>query len=568
MSNTNNKKKIVGISIISAIIVMLSSIFIYANVVKPQKYSNYLDLGNKYLLEENYEEAILAFEKAIKIDEKSTEARVGVAKAYIGINDVDNAVLYLEQAQNLDKTNESLLKEIINILIPVDSELAYEFLDKFINEVGEGNTSEYINNLINESKELPSELKVSPAEGKYIKPISVKLDLDKMKIGHSYYYTLDGTNPNKESTKYLGKIDIKESTTVKLIGYNKNNESTEVLTLEYVIDKNIIKDVKSIITEGENLVKNTTVGTKVGNISKEDKDKLQFIISEAKDLVNQDSSTYENVSNIKGKLEKGINEFKNNIIKPVDKSKLKSAIDSATSLYNNAVEGSNSGQYKSGSKEKLMSAINTAKEIYNDSLAKQDKVDNATSNLNSSINTFKNSEVTGKSAALKAYYNFLKSYKFDSYSDSSSRGFNLAYINNDSIPELIVFDGDYHAAGVKVYAYVNGKVKYVDEFGEWGVFEYQEKKGVICSSYSGMGNYYSTYYKWSGSKLSTIMSSSAIEEVSSNGDFGYKYYINDKEVTRSKYDSSIAPYEKGFKSVGLSSSYAVTDSVMKDKLLK
>ena len=34
-----------------------------------------------------------------------------------------------------------------------------------------------------------------------------------------------------------------------------------------------------------------------------------------------------------------------------------------------------------------------------------------------------------KSAALKAYYNFLKSYKFDL--DSSSRGFDLTYINND-----------------------------------------------------------------------------------------------------------------------------------------
>lgn len=169
-----------------------------------------------------------------------------------------------------------------------------------------------------------------------------------------------------------------------------------------------------------------------------------------------------------------------------------------------------------------------------------------------------------KSAALKAYYNFLKSYKFDL--DSSSRGFDLTYINNDSIPELIVFDGDYHAAGGKVYAYVNGKVKYVGEFGEWGGFEYQEKKGVICSTWS-RANSYTTYYKWSGSKLSTIMSSSAIGEFSSNGDFEYKYYINDKKVTRSKYESSIAPYEKGVKSVSLLNSYAVTDSVMKKKLL-
>ena len=41
-----------------------------------------------------------------------------------------------------------------------------------------------------------------------------------------------------------------------------------------------------------------------------------------------------------------------------------------------------------------------------------------------------------KKATLKAYYNFLKSYKFNT--GYSTRGFNLAYINNDSIPELVV----------------------------------------------------------------------------------------------------------------------------------
>ncbi len=171
-----------------------------------------------------------------------------------------------------------------------------------------------------------------------------------------------------------------------------------------------------------------------------------------------------------------------------------------------------------------------------------------------------------KSTALKAYYNFLKSYEFTT--DYSTRGFDLAYINNDSIPELIVFDGDYHAVGGKVYAYVNGKVTYVDEFGEWGGFEYQEKNGVICSYWSGFGNSYSTYYKWNGSNLSTIISFSSVEEMSYDGeDFEYKYYINDEEVTFSKYNSAIAPYENGFKSASVYDSYAVTDSVMQDKLL-
>ena len=178
--------------------------------------------------------------------------------------------------------------------------------------------------------------------------------------------------------------------------------------------------------------------------------------------------------------------------------------------------------------------------------------------------TVKKQATNNKKAALKAYYSFLKSYKFTT--EYSTRGFNLAYINNDSIPELVVFDGDYHAAGGKVYAYVNGKVKYLGEFGEWGGFEYQEKKGVICSTWS-RSNSYSTYYRWNGSKLSTIMSANSIGQFNSNGDYVCQYYINNKKVTRSKYESSTAPYEKGLKSISLSNSYAVTDSVMRNKLL-
>ena len=179
--------------------------------------------------------------------------------------------------------------------------------------------------------------------------------------------------------------------------------------------------------------------------------------------------------------------------------------------------------------------------------------------------TVKKQSTNNKKAALKAYYNFLKSYKFNT--DYSTRGFKLAYINNDSIPELLVFDGDYHAAGVKVYSYVNGKVKYVGTFGGWGKFEYKEKKGVIRAYWFGQGHEIKDYYKWNGSKLSKIMTSDKVEVLRPNDTFGYDYYINDKTVTRSKYKSSIAPYEKGLKSASLSNSYAIKDSVMRKKLL-
>ena len=179
--------------------------------------------------------------------------------------------------------------------------------------------------------------------------------------------------------------------------------------------------------------------------------------------------------------------------------------------------------------------------------------------------TVKKQSTNNKKAALKAYYNFLKSYKFTF--DYFERGFYLAYIDNDSIPELLIFDGDFHAARVHVYSYVNGKVKYVGDFGEYGAFFYKEKKGVICSTWMNQGVCASTYFEWNGTNLSKTISFRSVESIDYNGDIVYKYYINDKKVTRSKYESSITPYQKGFKYVDLSYSYEVSDSVMKKKLL-
>ena len=412
MSNTNNKKKIVGISIISAIIVMLSSVFIYANVVKPQKYSEYMDLGNKYLLEENYEEAILAFEKAIKIDAKSTEARVGAAKSYIGNNELDRSIEILEEAQEINKMSEELLKEILEILTDIEPDVAYEFLDRFVNSVGQNNISQEINSLLDSANESPSEPIANLNPGTYIKPISIKLNVNNMKIGHSYYYTTDGSEPNKDSKKYRGKIDIQQSTTIKLIGYNKNGEFTEVSTLKYIIDKEIVQNVKTIIADGKKLINDTTVGDEIGNISKTYKDRLKMIIDEANDLLSKESTQYKDIIDIKIRLENSIKEFKENIIKPVDKSKLELAISKANNLYNNAVEGSQKGQYKSGSKSILMSAINKAKKVYNNSSAKQDEINLVTSSLNSAINTFNSKKITKSDRDSDGNYSveYLKSY--------------------------------------------------------------------------------------------------------------------------------------------------------------
>lgn len=56
-----------------------------------------LDLGNRYLQEQNYTEAALAFEKAITIDERCMAAYAGGVEAYLGADDIEGAKTFYDK---------------------------------------------------------------------------------------------------------------------------------------------------------------------------------------------------------------------------------------------------------------------------------------------------------------------------------------------------------------------------------------------------------------------------------------------------------------------------------------
>ena len=396
----DNKIKMFTITLITAIIMAVSSITVYSNVCAPKFYDYFIDTGVKYLMDGKYEEAILAFNKAIEIEEKSTEARVYLAQGYIGNNEPEKAIEVLKEAQDLDITNEELLKEILEILNEIDADIAYEFLDRFINAIGKDNISDDINKILDSAMESPDIPVVDPAPGTYIEPISIKLKLDEIKVGHSFYYTTDGSELNKNSQKYRGKIDIDKSTTIKLIGYNKNDESTEVVTLDYIIDTNIVNEIENKIDESKGLLNNTQVGINIGNTTEEAKKEFKLVIDKISDLLNKESLNYNDVSSMKVEIENALKTFEDNIIKPTDKSKLQSTINKAKNLYNNSTEGSKDGNFKVGSKATLQNAINEAKRVYDSKTSTQVEIDNEITLLQKAIANFKKSKIILKKPTL------------------------------------------------------------------------------------------------------------------------------------------------------------------------
>ncbi len=98
-----------------------------------QQVAKQLELGQRYLLEERYEEAIVAFSKAIELDPKSVEAYLGRAESYSKLSEAEeNLTLALadyERVRELDADNKEAFLGIADIyLLRGDYEAVLEIL--------------------------------------------------------------------------------------------------------------------------------------------------------------------------------------------------------------------------------------------------------------------------------------------------------------------------------------------------------------------------------------------------------------------------------------------------------
>ncbi|WP_372998040.1 tetratricopeptide repeat protein [Lutispora sp.] len=110
----SKNKIIIGIVVVLILIICAS---ILAVSLSGGDLSKQLKLGEKYLAEGKYEEAILAFEKAIKIDEKNIDARVGLAKAYVATDKLEKAEEVLKDAIGIDPARPEPYIELANVYI-------------------------------------------------------------------------------------------------------------------------------------------------------------------------------------------------------------------------------------------------------------------------------------------------------------------------------------------------------------------------------------------------------------------------------------------------------------------
>ena len=108
VSNVKKRGKLIGILAAAAVLIAaVIGISIYN--APANRMSRALDLGTRYLEEQNYEQALVEFDKVIAIDPMSVEAYLGKAQAYEGMGDMEQQLAVLQTGY--EQTGDSQIKK-------------------------------------------------------------------------------------------------------------------------------------------------------------------------------------------------------------------------------------------------------------------------------------------------------------------------------------------------------------------------------------------------------------------------------------------------------------------------
>lgn len=174
---------------------------------------------------------------------------------------------------------------------------------------------------------------------------------------------------------------------------------------------------------------------------------------------------------------------------------------------------------------------------------------------------------SGTPAWCQAYMTFLRNYTGKNYWGKEGERFQLAYIDDNSIPEMVIGDSNEYSAHLSlptVYAYHGGSVLEVGSYGQNGGFSYVPDQNIICSSYDAAFDAARTraFIKIEGGREVTIADFDAFRKSEFDENSPIIYRINEQVVSRSSYISEHNKITAGktFKSVDSGDGAAITST--------
>ena len=116
----------------------------YATNTPTVRADRQLNLGNKYLQEGKYQEAILAFQKVIEIEPKNIPARLGLGKVYVATKEFAKAEVVLKEVIGIDQKNIPARVDLFKVYL---KEGKLDAANAILQEINQINPNEDVNQL-------------------------------------------------------------------------------------------------------------------------------------------------------------------------------------------------------------------------------------------------------------------------------------------------------------------------------------------------------------------------------------------------------------------------------------
>lgn len=136
-------KKLI-IIIAAVLLFLIGGGVVFVTAIPEARAKQQIDLGNKYLQEGKYQEAILAFQKVIQIDPKNIPARLGLGKAYIATKEYDKAETVLKEVICIDQNNIQAREDLFQIYL---IENKFDEANLMLQEIIQSNQNINVNHL-------------------------------------------------------------------------------------------------------------------------------------------------------------------------------------------------------------------------------------------------------------------------------------------------------------------------------------------------------------------------------------------------------------------------------------
>lgn len=149
------------------------------------------------------------------------------------------------------------------------------------------------------------------------------------------------------------------------------------------------------------------------------------------------------------------------------------------------------------------------------------------------------SDVTA--AENNAWREVLVSYMENETDETINEGYQLIYIDNDNVPEIVEY-GKGEAIGSRIVYYGN-RTAHVQQLSRLG-FSYIEKSGLVDNRNGNMGHYYDRVYKLENGDMQKIAEGTFGDkgdtaEFDENGDFVYAYQWENEDVSKEEYNRAL-----------------------------